>query len=517
MTEDTLDRRSADSIPEQVQWHEGMLLSPQHLQQENWRHEAVLNYVARSAFPHLWGVRRLVVDDSLLPSGIFRLVELEALLPDGLILAHPLGNADLVEINLNAMDIDLALDPVTVHLTVPRRTARSAAPGALRRFGSVNAPAVVDENTGDNEMFIPRLRPMIDLDVTRSPTVPPSSAFVSCPIARVGAVEGRIQLLDYAYPSLEVTRGSPLHDIADAVARDLRDRTVGVVERLRGGRRGDGVVAVELLASLRSMTALLPRLEAMLTDGLTSPYDLYITLCDVAGHVAPIDIELVPVQTPRYVHEDPLPAYRSIASVITRAVRQLQRPFREVAFKLDDDGVFSLDLREGRIGGMLIICLYASPGQPVEDMARWIEVASIATAGAMDDVRSRRVRGAARRIVEGVREFEMTTPRGGILVAVEVDRDVISPRDVLQIRHPDGGGHTGQPARVVLITGTEASGRSSDKAGTRQGGQSAPSAGASQGDATRADAARSQQPPPPPRPEMPPPGPPPRRPSGRRE
>jgi type VI secretion system protein ImpJ len=503
MTDDPLDRRPVDSIPEAVQWHEGMLLSPQHLQQEAWRQEAVQNYLARAASPYLWGVRRMRVDEGLIGSGVFRLTQVEVLMPDGLIVSLATDDPANIEIDLGAMDMDLAQDPVAIHLTVPRRSARSAAPGALRRYVSVNAPAVVDENTGDGELFIPRLRPVIDLDVTRSPLERPSSAYVSCPIARVGAVEGRIQLLkdDYSYPMLEVTPGSPLHDAGLAVARDLRDKSAGVAERLRGGRERDGVEAIENLAALRGMTAVLPRLETMLATGVTHPYDLFLTLCDIAGLVAPIDIELVPINTPAYVHNDPLPAFRTIAGIIRRAVKSLQRPFREIAFTQEDGAVYSLDMRERPISGMLVVCLYSGSGQSVEDTAQWIDAAAIASESAMNDVQRRRIRGAPRRVVDGVRELELTTPRGGVLIAIEADRDFVTNADHLHILHPDGPGQAGQPSRIVLISATE---------------QPARSAGGSQ----RRTAPSASQPPPPPRGDRPrtaTPPPPPRSPRGRRE
>jgi len=34
----------ADEIPQAIQWHEGMLLSPQHFQQSSWRQEMLVQY-----------------------------------------------------------------------------------------------------------------------------------------------------------------------------------------------------------------------------------------------------------------------------------------------------------------------------------------------------------------------------------------------------------------------------------------------------------------------------------------
>ena len=43
----------ASDIPEAIQWHEGMLLAPQHFQQLAWRQETLLHYATLAASPFL--------------------------------------------------------------------------------------------------------------------------------------------------------------------------------------------------------------------------------------------------------------------------------------------------------------------------------------------------------------------------------------------------------------------------------------------------------------------------------
>ena len=69
--------------PDRIQWHEGMLLSPQHFQLESARVDALIGWHTLTGAPYSWGVKRLKFDLSLLPSGMVRVLELEAILPDG--------------------------------------------------------------------------------------------------------------------------------------------------------------------------------------------------------------------------------------------------------------------------------------------------------------------------------------------------------------------------------------------------------------------------------------------------
>ena len=70
----------ARAIPEAVQWHEGMLLSPQHFQLAARRAEALAGYLLEAAAPFCWGVQRLQIDAGLLLEARVRVVELEAVL-----------------------------------------------------------------------------------------------------------------------------------------------------------------------------------------------------------------------------------------------------------------------------------------------------------------------------------------------------------------------------------------------------------------------------------------------------
>src|ERR1700733_11087197 len=108
----------ARDIPEAVHWTEGMLLAPQHFQLAGRRLEALLAYHLSHLLPFRWGIRRVAYSGALLRQGRLQILELEAVMPDGLVVVHPLEGAAPLEIDLKSQSDALRTAPATVHLVV---------------------------------------------------------------------------------------------------------------------------------------------------------------------------------------------------------------------------------------------------------------------------------------------------------------------------------------------------------------------------------------------------------------
>jgi type VI secretion system protein ImpJ len=78
---------------DRIQWHEGMLLAPQHFQQESARVDALIGWQALVGQPAAWGVRRLGVDEAHLTCGLLRIGALEAILPNGMAVRYDAAQA----------------------------------------------------------------------------------------------------------------------------------------------------------------------------------------------------------------------------------------------------------------------------------------------------------------------------------------------------------------------------------------------------------------------------------------
>ena len=90
-------------IPDPIQWHEGMLLMPQHFQQMAGRFEGLVqNAVATVGSPYPWGLLRLEYDRSTLVDGLLRVLHVEAVMRDGFLVE---GGAELgIDLQLNLAD-----------------------------------------------------------------------------------------------------------------------------------------------------------------------------------------------------------------------------------------------------------------------------------------------------------------------------------------------------------------------------------------------------------------------------
>src|SRR5215213_9971263 len=112
---------NAYEIPDAIQWHEGLLLTPQHFQQMSSRHEALVQYGTSLIAPFSWGVRRFKHDNVGLPAGKLKVLELEAVMPDGLVVVHGLhqsGRDGVLEVDLSAQAESIGTRGVLVQLAV---------------------------------------------------------------------------------------------------------------------------------------------------------------------------------------------------------------------------------------------------------------------------------------------------------------------------------------------------------------------------------------------------------------
>ena len=92
-----------------------MLLAPQHLQQLSQRNESLVHYYLHTIAPFFWGARQLEIDQKLLTTGVFRVLKLEGVMPDGLVVSHRSEGGPDLQVSLQ----NVQHQPVTIHLVVP--------------------------------------------------------------------------------------------------------------------------------------------------------------------------------------------------------------------------------------------------------------------------------------------------------------------------------------------------------------------------------------------------------------
>src|SRR4028118_25060 len=162
----------ADEIPKSIDWHDGLLLTPQHFQQISLRQEALLQYNTAMIAPFYWGIRYLKIDESKLFSGVVTIKHVEAVMPDGLLISYREGD-DLqadhgLQLNLNEHG-EIQRRRMKVYLAVAPQS-RQMSKGEHARYDFYDGGEVVDEYTGEGKG---RMRSVIDRERLIVANTPP--------------------------------------------------------------------------------------------------------------------------------------------------------------------------------------------------------------------------------------------------------------------------------------------------------------------------------------------------------
>jgi type VI secretion system protein ImpJ len=435
----------AREIPESIQWHEGLLLTPQHFQQLALRHEALLQYVAASIAPFNWGVRYLKIDPASLAAGTLRVLELEAVMPDSLVVSFGMRRGEELQVDLAQYAEQLKERPLTVHLAVAARESDVLTRGDIARYDSVEGEPVPDENTGEGTLRIPRLRPRLRLLVADTPP----KKFVGLPVARVYCRDETFTLTDFIPPALAVERQSPLGVICSWTARRLREKAMYLADQLRlpasGARAG---IDHETESIIRSLVASLPLLEAVLGTGASHPYIVYLALCSVAGQVSVMGRSLVPPAFAPYDHNDLRATFEPVLAYISRKVDEgVTASFTAHPFRYEE-GVYSLMFGHAWAGKRLVIGVRGGAAMSEPEVVRWGRESVIGSRSRMRAMRESRVLGARRELIE--RDEDLVPPRGVVLFSLRADPEFVEPDEELQIFNAGEHGPSQRPQEIVL-------------------------------------------------------------------
>lgn len=436
----------AREVPDRVQWHEGMLLAPQHFQQLTARGEGLLQYHLGGVTPFYWGVRTLDFDPVALLNGTLRVLDMEAVLPDGLVVTQTASDPELA-VSLKEAFAATPTATLVIHLVVPaERAGGPRGAGALPRYTSYEGGPVVDVNTGDGELVIPRLRPRPSLFI--GDTAP--DKFVSIPVAHVAYRDESFALTDYIAPQIAVTPQSELGRLCMNIVRRVREKAMFLADRARASAStapGPLVAATQRLA--HNLSAGLPPVEVMLRTGVSHPYTLFLAMAGLVGQAAGAGPGVVPPVLDSYAHTALRASFGQIVDFLGEVLDGIHEDYRLVPFH-DTNGVFELAMEPNWTrAGTLIIGVLAPPGAAEADTADWLNASLIASRTRMAALRERRVRGPARTVVAAPESLGIAPRRGEVLFTVEVNPQYIEAAEVLQIAHPSVG-EGGRPREVVL-------------------------------------------------------------------
>jgi type VI secretion system protein ImpJ len=400
-------KRDAATIPPAIQWHEGLLLEPQHFQEMARRSERLVDYHLGYASGFHYGVVRCEMDGTL-AGGVLRIRELEAIMPDGLVVTHPFrGRTEpaSLEVKLTPAEIMHATrGSVIVYLVVARDDASSA---QEPRFDT-SASADARDDVGEASIEVPRLAPILKLKVSQGPPAPlvrPQG--VALPLYQVRLGNNVLECVeDYEPPRLRVAARSRIHAfVRDEIIEPLRlkaGRLARAAMTLSESIPAESWRKLRFERQVQSLVTALPPIEALLDSGVAHPFTIYLALAGLVGHLSAASVELIPPAPANrfpYDHEDPLRSFRHVGEIIEGVRDGIQESFATYRLVYDQNaGMYQVRLPPGWHGKLLALGVRPRPDMPSVRPSRWMSEARIClfTPQRLQELEMRRATGARR-------------------------------------------------------------------------------------------------------------------------
>ncbi|MGI0115453.1 type VI secretion system baseplate subunit TssK [Zooshikella sp. RANM57] len=381
----------SNRLPEKIQWAEGMLLTPQHFQQQDHYWQAMLQFSRVLQQPYHWGIVDCQIDKAALLEGQLVVEQLTAMMPSGLFVQFPPPEqqaplaVDLSELKMGSQ--------CTVQLAVPRPLQGGGQSQPIQRYITGSQQLVADENTGVGEVAIYRIRPKLTLQMGE--TLPPQWETLKL-FEIESSHNGQLQLTGYHPPMLYLESSAVMGDQA------LLSRVQLLVQRLRmkatelaGSTPGHGATASpQQRPTIYQLVSALPALEVLVRSEKVHPFTLYLQLAEVIGALSPLELSLLPMRLPKYDHNNIAAVFHPVLQAIERLISKVNVAYDALPFEKQAAGRFIRVLGESQLQEPLLLELTPHPGQSSRQMMEWLKTARIASEQIMPVLRQRRLTGA---------------------------------------------------------------------------------------------------------------------------
>ena len=435
-----------------VQWHEGLLLYPQHFQQMRREfQELSLCYLSMST-PYYWGVRHISIDEGAFSSGVLRIKTLLAVMPDGSVVSHDEGSLQKIEINLRDYAEELDKGSLMIHLAVIRyQKDMPAVHGDFPRYDSIESPPLPDENTGEGAVPIPRIAMKVYLVVGDNVPV----RYASFPLFKIKAHDGGVVFEDFIPPATDIRKSGVIGRFGGDVVKDLRKHTALLSERLQAPMTQDmAPVLDQYKKNYDILVSRLLSLEALVNAEEMHPFTLYRELCEVAGVFCAFSRGYMPPIFDAYNHNDLRKTFKAVVDLINQMLDFIKSASSSFAFRLEDRIFKNVLKPEWLQGSSVILGVTLPSGATSRAMTDWIKEAVISSASMAQKAIEKRVLGASREIVEQVPELGLTMTRGKLLLRVDARSEYVKTGEELYIFNVSDADGV-RPAEVVLYTASE--------------------------------------------------------------
>lgn len=434
------------TVEDRIQWHEGMLLSPQHFQQASSRLDSLVAWHTLLAAPFSWGIRSLKFDTGLLPAGIVRVLELEAIMPDGTSVSHFADNAQhgALELSLAPFADALGNGPLDVYLALPM-TKNMRDKSSPARFRSVASTQVEDEVSEALPADVPRLLPSLSLMAGKMP----SGLYTWLRLGTVFKDNELIKMGKTLPPLIEMAKDGELWERVSAFAGQLRGKAAFVAKQtaVPSSKTEDRLAYLEQRERLRNLMTGLPQIEAVLRTPSLHPYALYLALCGLLGPLSMLKPGALPPVPPEYNHADPLAVLNPVLEALQDSLQEISQEYREHKFEYRH-GAFEILLQPEWVDRQLVVGMR---GQPEKDLIAWMNGAIVGSQSAYASLRERRVLGAQRSHIEVAEELGVRASSGYTLFSIQASAALTLANEPLIVSNSTESASAQRPQEMVLF------------------------------------------------------------------
>lgn len=359
-----------------VVWGEGLLVCPQHFQQQElYFHELV---EARSTWPnaYAWGLTGLELDAVALKTGEFGIKSIQAVLPGGIAVDLDEGDPGLPGTRPIGAAFESTAAVLEVFAGVPHAQEGSenygpADTGATPRSFEMWSRDVLDLVDAATEVSVSFARPKLAILFGSENR----DHFHVIKIAELRRDDsGGFELTTDFVPTCQRLSGSKA---LRTWTSDLLKLMVAKRRAISGALRQVDSSRVEFTAQdvtrslqLAAIAAQIPLVRHFSESPEASPFELYKTLSQLAGHLTTFSADIAPEELPTYNHGNLRETFSELYSKLRSLLElAMAENFLEVTLEARRDGMWIAMLKDQRLLDCPVFVLALDANAPQQDVA----------------------------------------------------------------------------------------------------------------------------------------------------
>ena len=407
------------------------MLSAGHMKHLTSRLANVAFHHTASAIPFPWGVHSHKIDADKIAQGVFALVSVDAVLPDGQIISLdsqqppisiqlPTDQPDGEELNVcigKTPTDDLAYQ----HFTEIQITESDDQTIPITVYKSPISLAILEKGEALGNRLI---------------------------IARIRCQQGRFLSIDYFPPTLQIEAGSDQWRYINAVLSDIQKALWKLVENHRDSKPANRVSKLEYRFFVQSLSAGLLVADARLKAN-PHPFHIYLDLCSILGHVDHLRGEdALPILKP-FDHAESYTCFQEVITHIRIALEEIIGGHYKIHVFEGREDSFRIVMREDWIARPLTIAVAAENHQRQLEVTRWMMDCLIESADRLGALKQMRTIGGKRTLISSPPANMVSPDR----VFFSVDVANLQAGDELVLANHTG--HDPAPESVELLVARE--------------------------------------------------------------